>query len=38
LNATDEKEQSEGMVVELAAIMALQGTDRATELGGDPGE
>jgi hypothetical protein len=26
------------MVVELAAIVTLQGTDRATELGGDPGE
>jgi hypothetical protein len=38
LNATSEKERSGGVVVELAAIVALQGTDRATELGGDPGE
>jgi hypothetical protein len=26
------------VVVELAAIIALHGADRATELGGDPGE
>jgi hypothetical protein len=37
LNATGEKERAGGVVVELAAIIALQGTDRATGLIGDPG-
>jgi hypothetical protein len=27
-----------GVVVEHSAIVTLQGTDRATKLGGDPGE
>jgi hypothetical protein len=38
LNATSEEERPRGMVVELAAIVTLQCTNRATELGGDPGE
>jgi hypothetical protein len=38
LNATGEEERPRGMVVELAAIVTLQCMDRATELGGDPGE
>jgi hypothetical protein len=38
LDATGEKERTRGVVVELAAIVTLQGTDRATELGGYPGE
>jgi hypothetical protein len=33
-----EKERTGGVVVELAAIVTLQGTDRATKLGGDAGE
>jgi hypothetical protein len=33
-----EEERTRGVVVELAAIITLEGTDRATELGGDPGE
>jgi hypothetical protein len=32
------EEGARGAVVELAAIVTLEGTDRATELGGDPGE
>jgi hypothetical protein len=31
-----EEEGSRGVVVELVAIVTLEGTDRATELGGDP--
>jgi hypothetical protein len=33
-----EEERTGGIVVELVAIVALQGTDRAPELGGYPGE
>jgi hypothetical protein len=33
-----EEERVRSMVVELAAIITLEGTNRATELGGDPGE
>jgi hypothetical protein len=33
-----EKERTGGVVVELAAIVKLQGTDRTTKLGGYPGE
>jgi hypothetical protein len=32
------EEGARGGVVELAAIITLEGTDRAMELGGDPGE
>ena len=38
LDAVSEEERAGGVVVELAAIVALQGTDRAPELGGYPGE
>jgi hypothetical protein len=38
LDAVSEEERAGGVVVELAAIVALQGTDRAPELGGNPGE
>jgi len=38
LDAVSEEERTGGVVVELAAIVALQGTDRAPELGGYPGE
>jgi hypothetical protein len=38
LDAMGEKEGSRGVVVELAAIVTLEGTDRETELGGDPGK
>jgi hypothetical protein len=38
LNATGEEERPRGMVIKLAAIITLQCTDGATELGGDPGE
>jgi hypothetical protein len=38
LNVSGEEERSGGVVVELAAIVSLQCTDRATELGGDPDE
>jgi hypothetical protein len=38
LNATGEEEWPRGMVVELAAVVALQSTDRALELGRYPGE
>jgi hypothetical protein len=34
----NEEERTGGVVVELAAIVTLQGTDRALELGGYPGE
>jgi hypothetical protein len=34
LDAIDEKERTGGVVVELAAIVTLQGTDRATKMGG----
>jgi hypothetical protein len=33
-----EKERVGGVVVELAVIITLQGTDRATKLGGYPGK
>jgi hypothetical protein len=38
LDAVSEEERPGGIVVELAAIVTLQGTDRAPELGGYPGE
>jgi hypothetical protein len=38
LDAVGEEERTGGIVVELATIVALQGTDRATELGGYLGE
>jgi hypothetical protein len=38
LNATGEKERLGGVVIELAAIVALLGTDRATKLDEYPGE
>jgi hypothetical protein len=38
LNAIGEKEGTGGVVVELVAIVTLQGTDRAMKLGGYPGE
>jgi hypothetical protein len=38
LDAIGEKERTGGVVVELAAIVTLQGTDRATKLGGYPDE
>jgi hypothetical protein len=38
LDAVSEEERTGGVVVELAAIVALQGTDRALELGGYPSE
>jgi hypothetical protein len=36
LNAIGEKERPGGMVIKLAATVTLEGTDRATELGGYP--
>jgi hypothetical protein len=33
-----EEERARGVVIELAAIVTLQGTDRATKLSGYPGE
>jgi hypothetical protein len=33
-----EKERAGGVIIELAAVVTLQGTDRAVKLGGDPGE
>jgi hypothetical protein len=33
-----EKERAGGVIVELAAIVTLQGTDQAVKLGGDPSE
>jgi hypothetical protein len=38
LDVVGEEEGARGVVVELAAIITLEGTDRATELGGDPGK
>jgi hypothetical protein len=38
LDAMSEKERAGGVVVELAAVVTLQGTNRAVKLGGDPGE
>jgi hypothetical protein len=38
LDAMSEKERTGGVVVELAAIVTLQGTDRTMKLGGYPGE
>jgi hypothetical protein len=38
LDAMGEEEGTRGVVVELAAIITLEGTDRATELGRDLGE
>jgi hypothetical protein len=35
LDAMSEKERAGGVIVELAAIVTLQGTDRAVKLGGD---
>jgi hypothetical protein len=32
------EEGARGVVVELAAIITLEGTDRVTKLGGDPSE
>jgi hypothetical protein len=36
LNVVGEEEGARGVVVELATIITLEGTDRATELGEDP--
>jgi hypothetical protein len=38
LNAVGEKEGARGRVVELTTVVTLEGTNRVTELGGDPGE
>jgi hypothetical protein len=38
LDAISEKERTRGMVVELAAIVTLQGTDQTTKLGEYPSE
>jgi hypothetical protein len=38
LDAMSEEERTGGVVVELAAIVTLQSTDRATKLSGYPGE
>jgi hypothetical protein len=38
LDAMSEKERAGGVIVELAAVVTLQGTDWAVKLGGDPGE
>jgi hypothetical protein len=38
LDAVSEEERAGGIVVELAAIVALQGMDQAPKLGGYPGE
>jgi hypothetical protein len=38
LDAMSEKERAGGVVVELAVVVTLQGTDRAAKLGEDPGE
>jgi hypothetical protein len=38
LDAMGEKERAGGVVVKLASVVTLQGTDRAVKLGGDPGE
>jgi hypothetical protein len=36
--AMSEKEREGGVIIELAAVVTLQGTDRAVKLGGDPGK
>jgi hypothetical protein len=38
LDTVGDKERTRGMIVELAAIVTLQGTNRAMEMGGYPGE
>ena len=38
LNAMGEKEGARGVVVDLAAVITLKGTNRTTKLGGDPSE
>jgi hypothetical protein len=38
LDAVGEKERAGGIVIEITTIITLEGTDWATELGGDPGE
>jgi hypothetical protein len=38
LDAMSEKERAGGVIVELASVFTLQGTDRAVKLGGDLGE
>jgi hypothetical protein len=38
LDAMSEKERARGVIVELAVVVTLQGTDRAVKLGGDPSE
>jgi hypothetical protein len=38
LDAMSEEERARGVVIELAAIVTLQSTDRATKLSGYPGE
>ena len=38
LDAVSEEERARGVVIELAAIVTLQSTDRATKLSGYPGE
>jgi hypothetical protein len=38
LDTMREEEGMRGVVVELTTIITLEGTDRATKLGGDPGE
>jgi hypothetical protein len=38
LDAMSEKERAGSVIVELAAVVTLQGTDRAVKLGGDLGE
>jgi hypothetical protein len=38
LDAMGEKERAGGVILELAAVVTLQGTDWAVKLGGDPGE
>jgi hypothetical protein len=38
LDAMSEKERAGGVIVELATVVTLQGTDRALKLGGDPHE
>jgi hypothetical protein len=37
-NVVGEKERARGGVVELMTVITLKGTNRATELSGDPGE
>jgi hypothetical protein len=38
LNTVGEEEGARGVVVELAAVITLKGTNRTTKLGGDPSE